>query len=305
MRHSLAPCAKLPDKAQGPDPNLSTPAGLRPNFSGMLVRTALIAGLIGLGTLSSPASAEDTPVDLELVLAVDVSRSMTAREQEIQRRGYAEALVSEEVIAAIKNGGYGRIALTYVEWAGALLQNTVVDWTLISSREDIEAFVAKLSVNLPDSLRRTSISGAIEYAIPLFDRNGFAGLRRVIDISGDGPNNDGGLVTNSRDKAVSRGIVINGLPLMTREGMGAQWHLDDLDVYYKECVIGGTGSFVIPVLDWADFPQAVRRKLVLEVSGILTGPAIMPPSVRPIPVVDGYDCLIGEKIWRDLFDDRY
>ncbi|MCB1479299.1 MAG: DUF1194 domain-containing protein [Rhodobiaceae bacterium] len=271
----------------------------------MLMRTALIAGVLGLGILSSPAMAEDIPVDLELVLAVDVSRSMTKREQEIQRRGYAEALVSEEVISAIRSGGYGSIALTYVEWAGALLQNIVVPWTRISSREDAQAFVQELSVNIPYSLRRTSISGAIDYSASLFERNGFAGLRRVIDISGDGPNNDGGHVARARDNAVIRGVIINGLPLMTREGMGMQWQLDDLDVYYRECVIGGTGSFVIPVLDWEDFPKAVRRKLVLEISGITTLPDKAKPGVRPIPVAGGYDCLVGEKIWRDLFDDRF
>lgn len=267
----------------------------------MSLRTTLMAGLFGLGVSFSPAAAEDVPVDLELVLAVDVSRSMTSREQEIQRRGYAEALLSEEVIGAIRSGGYGRIALTYIEWAGALLQTTIVDWTVIASREDAESFVARLAADVPDALRRTSISGAIDYSSGLFEGNGIAGLRRFIDISGDGPNNDGGYVLNSRDKAVGAGIVINGLPLMTREGMGAQWHLDDLDVYYRECVIGGTGAFVIPVLDWADFPQAVRRKLVLEIADL--APRNHDPG-RPVAAA-GYDCLIGEKIWRDLFDDRF
>ena len=165
-------------------------------------------------------AAAETEVDLELFLAVDVSRSMTPRELEIQRRGYAEALVSREVVSAIERGLLGRIALTYVEWAGAASQRVVVDWTLIESRADAEAFAEKITAHFEDAMRRTSISGAIDYATWAFDENGFQGLRRVIDISGDGPNNQGRTVTDARDEALAAGIVINGLPLMTKEGRG-------------------------------------------------------------------------------------
>ncbi|MEM9781468.1 MAG: DUF1194 domain-containing protein [Pseudomonadota bacterium] len=253
-------------------------------------------GLAAILTLVLPARAE-TPVDVELVLAVDVSRSMTARELEIQRRGYAEALVSDDVIQAIRFGGpHGQIALTYIEWADAYAQRLIVDWTLVRSRVDAEAFAAKLTTNFTEALRRTSISGIIDHAIPLFDANGFAGERQVIDISGDGPNNAGRPVLAARADASARNITINGLPLMTREGLGTQWHLEDLDEYYRHCVISGPAAFVIPVLTWEDFPDAVRQKLILELVG-------RQPDDARVHRVAGYDCLIGEKIWNQYFGD--
>jgi len=262
------------------------------------MRVPHFALALALASAATPAPAQ-TEVDVELVIAVDVSRSMTPRELEIQRRGYAEALASDEVISAILDGPTGRVALTYIEWAGTGSQRVIVDWTSVGSREEAEAFSAKLTAIFDSNLRRTSISGAIDFAVPRFEGNGFSGLRRVIDISGDGPNNQGRPVTLARDEALARGIVINGLPLMTREGMGVQWQLDDLDAYYRDCVIGGPGAFVIPVLEWSHFPQAVRRKLVLELAG---SPA--PAEARVLPAdAPGYDCLIGEKIWNDLQGD--
>jgi len=260
------------------------------------VFTLLLVLFCGFG---QPASAQgEIEVDVELVLAVDVSRSMTPRELEIQRRGYAEALVSDEVIGAIRRGMLGRVALTYVEWAGTRSQRVIVGWTLVRDRADAEAFAAQLTAHFDSTLRRTSISGALDYASGLFDGNGYAGLRRVIDVSGDGPNNQGRPVTLARDAAVARGIIINGLPLMTREGMGVQWHLDDLDRYYRDCVIGGPSAFVIPVLEWDHFPQAVRRKLVLELVDRVTE-----APVRQVSTEAPYDCLIGEKIWEDIQGD--
>jgi len=248
---------------------------------------------------AASAVAEDVAVDVELVLAADVSRSMTPRELEIQRRGYAEALRSDDVVDAIVGGFHGRVAITYVEWAGAGYDRTVVGWTLLDGRAAAEAFADKLTAEFDSSMRRTSISGAIDFAAGLFPGNGFRSARQVIDISGDGPNNDGRPVTLARDKAVADGIVINGLPLMTREGMGAQWHLENLDDYYYNCVIGGTAAFVIPVTAWDQFADAVRRKLVLELSG---GPP--PPEPRfQLASAAAYDCLIGEKIWRSIWGD--
>jgi hypothetical protein len=241
---------------------------------------------------AAPASAE-TEVDMELVLAVDVSRSMSPAELEIQRRGYAEALLSEDVLGAIAEGFTGRIALAYMEWAGTGSTRVVVDWTVVSGREDAERVAAALGAHTPYALRRTSISGAIATAADLFADNGFTSFRHVIDVSGDGPNNHGAPVTGARDAAVARGIVINGLPLMTRDAYGGMWHLEDLDLYYLNCVIGGPGAFVIPVRDWSEFPAAVRRKLVMEIAG-------PPPSAErivPAQASAPYDCLIGEKIW--------
>ena len=259
-----------------------------------------LAALLAL--LAAPALAWDPSeieVDVELVLAVDVSRSVSPNELEIQRRGYAEAITSPEVMEAVRRGLLGRIAVLYVEWAGASSQRIVRDWTLIETEADAHAFAQTLTARFDDTLRRTAISSALLYSADLFDDNGFAGLRRVIDVSGDGPNNAGPPVLEARQAVLDRGIVINGLPLMTREGMGSRWHLEDLDLYYRACIIGGPGAFVVPVTDWDQFAAAVRRKLVLEL--VDAGPMLEP--VQAEPPAD-YDCLIGEKIWernRDMW----
>ena len=262
--------------------------------------THIFAATVFAALAPASARADDIAVDLELVLAVDVSRSMTERELEIQRRGYAEALASEEVGDAIGRGMIGQIALTFIEWAGSKTQNVVIGWTLVRGPDDAQAIAARLSTVVPAGMQRTSISGIIDHAAASFENNGFDGLRRVIDISGDGPNNQGRPVEAARDDALARGIEINGLPLMTREGMGSQWHLDDLDEYYRNCVIGGPASFVLPVLDWMDFPQSVRRKLVLELAG--RPPPRDEALIRPVQGA-GYDCFAGEKIWNGIRDD--
>jgi hypothetical protein len=263
----------------------------------------LLAVICAVLMLAMPAVAQDgmTEVDMELFLAVDVSRSMSPAELEIQRRGYAEALSSTAVTDAIQGGMIGRIALTYVEWAGDGSQTVIVPWTLIDSTASAHAVADDLTAYFTENMRRTSISGALLYAADSFDLNRFTGLRRVIDISGDGPNNQGMSVLIARDLVVSRGIVINGLPLMTQDedGFSARWGIPDLDEYYRNCVIGGPGAFVIPVLSWDQFAQAVRRKLVLEISDRPRSPA---PVLRQVA---GYDCLIGEKIWQRNMDGGF
>jgi hypothetical protein len=259
--------------------------------------------------LALPAAAEEwapqdwqaqgVEVDVELVLAVDVSRSISPEELMIQRLGYAEALTSPEVLAAIGDGLLGRIAITYIEWAGARAQRTVIDWTVIETSAEAQRFADEILGNTLGTMRRTSISGALEYAAGSFEGNGFDGLRRVIDISGDGPNNDGPPVTEVRDAVVARGITINGLPLMTNTGGGFQ-ELPDLDIYFRDCVIGGPMAFVIPVTGWDQFADAVRRKLVLELAGL--PPADPPDAFDGVPVIPastggGSDCLIGERMW--------
>lgn len=264
----------------------------------------LIAACALLASLSGAAARAETDVDIELFLAVDVSRSMSPRELEIQRRGYAEALVHPDVIRAIQGGWIGQAAITYVEWAGAGSQRVVVGWTLIKDTASATAFAAKLTAHFVDSMRRTSISGALDYASASFEDNGFRGTRRVIDVSGDGPNNSGRPVHHARDETIARGIIVNGLPLMTREGMGSRWHLEELDQYYYDCVIGGPGAFVIPVLEWPHFPEAVRRKLVLELATPFAPVRAAParPSLRQAQD-RSIDCLIGEKIWDSIMDD--
>lgn len=247
--------------------------------------------------LAGPVRA--TEVDVELALMVDVSRSMGPSELELQRRGYAEAIASDEVIGAILNGFTGRIALTYVEWAGKGSNRVIVPWTLVDSREVAESIADQLTADFSFSMRRTSITGAIQFAVEDMNTNAFEGLRRVIDISGDGPNNSGGPVEMARDRAVEQGFVINGLPLMTQDG-STFWSIDDLDLYYEYCVIGGPGAFVIPVLEWQEFPLAVRRKIVLE----LVGPPEAALPARTGRRWDGYDCFIGEKM-REEWERSY
>lgn len=249
-----------------------------------------LALLTTLAVLASGLRAEE--VDLELLLLVDVSRSMSPAELEIQRRGYAEALTSDGVASALGRTMTGRIALAYVEWAGEHRQTIVQDWTLIAGRGDLASFAARLLATGTATQSRTSIASALRAGAFLLDTNDFEGFRRVIDISGDGPNNQGGLVTLARDEVLAEGITINGLPLMTHDARGASWRLDDLDIYYARCVIGGPGAFVIPVTDWRDFTEAVTRKLVLEIAGIRPERMIRVESLPP------YDCEIGEKIWR-------
>lgn len=273
---------------------------------GSRLRLLLVAVLLAAGAAAPAAALADdgeTPVDVELVLAVDVSWSMDLGEQRIQREGYAAAFRSPDVQRAILEGGYGKVAVTYVEWAGALSQSVVVPWTLIDSKGAADAFAERLEREQSGRFRRTSIAAAIDFAAPLFDGNGLSGLRRVIDVSGDGPNNQGRMVTDARDAAAAKGITVNGLPLMTSGASGgfSSWgSIPDLDRYYETCVIGGPGAFMIPVNDWVQFPEAVRRKLVLELAG--GWPAPHGPA-RPVVLAQqpagGSDCLVGERQWEE------
>lgn len=251
----------------------------------------LIAGAISL--LASAAQADDEQaVDVELVLAVDVSLSMTREELEIQRAGYASALTNPSVIAAMLGGYHGQIAITFMEWSGAGQQKIVVPWQLISSPQDAELVAALLHAERQPGWRRTSISGALQFAARQFEGNGFNSEKQIIDISGDGPNNSGIPVAFARDAVLRQGIVINGLPLMTGPDFMSVIQLDDLDHYYQECVIGGPGSFVMPVVSWQEFAETVRRKLVLELSGTMPRPRLIHASSSM------YDCMIGEKLWQ-------
>lgn len=244
--------------------------------------------------LPSALAAQGMEVDVELFLAVDVSRSMSAEELEIQRRGYAEALISTEVMAAIETGLLGRIAISYVEWAGETAQRVVIPWQVLQTPKEAQDIAARILATKDASLRRTSISGALDYATASILDNEFDGLRRVIDVSGDGPNNQGRAVEASRDAALSHRITINGLPMLTQDLLSEIWGIPDLDIYYENCVIGGPGSFVVPVIAWDQFAEAVKRKLVLEI-------AAAPASVIPVQYTPdvAYNCLIGEQMWRE------
>jgi len=250
---------------------------------------------------AGPARAEPLPVDLELILAVDVSWSMDLDEQQFQRAGYVAAMRDPAVIDAIVGGGWGRIAVTYVEWAGSDLQTVIVPWTLIDSAESAQLFAAGLASMRIGRLRRTSISSALNFSEQYFDDNDFQGLRRVVDVSGDGANNQGMPVTALRDRLVSKGIIINGLPIMIKaSNPGGYFGIPNLDIYYEDCVIGGPASFVIPVDDVNRFATAIRQKMILEIAGHM--PQIVPAQLtQKAPRID---CMIGEKLWRE-WRERY
>jgi hypothetical protein len=207
------------------------------------------------------AASQDAPVDLELVLAADISPSMDEDEQRFQRDGYVAAFRHPEIIEAIKTGSHKRIAVTYVEWAGESFQRIVVPWTSIDGAGIALEFAEKLAAAPIEQAHRTSISGALIYAIGLFEGNNYQG-RRVIDISGDGTNNQGVPVEFARDAAVQRGITINGLPLLPKPGSYDDYFaMVDLQEYFEDCVIGGSGAFIIPVRNHSEFVPALRRML--------------------------------------------
>ena len=259
-----------------------------------------LLGVLGLAALlaAGPVQAQ-TPVDVELVLSVDMSQSMDAGEHELQRRGYVEALVHPDVLDAIRTGLHGRVAITYVEWGGPLSQAVVVPWTLIEDEASARRMAEALAREPVRTIHGTSISGALGFAAGLFADSGFDGFRRVIDVSGDGPNSAGSPVVPARDAALERGLIINGLPIMIRPASFTPWSIPDLDLYYSDCVIGGPGSFVLPVKDRSQFADAIRQKLVLEIAG--TPPALVPAQMESRE--PRIDCLIGEKL-RQRFYDR-
>jgi len=256
-----------------------------------------IAGVAALDPRSQLAAGKDNQpsVDVELIIAVDVSYSMDLDELAVQREGYAQAIVSKEFLQAMKSGPNSKVAVTYFEWSASSDQKIIIPWRVIDGPETADAVAAEIMKTPVRRGSRTSISGAINFAMPLFEENPDRGLRRVIDISGDGPNNNGTPVTGARDAALQKGITINGLPIMVKEPSYSTVDIDDLDLYYEDCVIGGPGSFVLSINDREKFKEAIRTKLILEVAG-------RTPERRIVPVVEKeprVPCLIGEKIWQD------
>jgi hypothetical protein len=217
------------------------------------------------------ARGADVPVDLELVLAADVSRSIDDVEHALQREGYAEALTSREVLRAIRGGVLGAIAVTFVEWAGVDEADVVAGWMVIRDAASAVRF-AQVLRDTPRLVRgSTSISGAIDRAATLFDNNGIEGTRRAIDVSGDGINVSGRPVEEARDEAVARRITINGLPIVNDRPSRPPWPEPPIDQYYRDHVIGGPGAFFVVAKDFASFGEAVRRKLVREIVGLPAG----------------------------------
>ncbi len=220
--------------------------------------------------LSAPehSSAADREVDLQLVLAVDVSRSMDPDEAALVRQGFVHAIRHQDVVNAIERGPLGRIAVTYVEWGGSYHQRTSVDWTEIADADSAAAFADAIEQSSVVLVNWTSISGAIAFSAQRFEGNGFRSQRRVIDISGDGPNNTGPYVVTARNRALASGIVINGLPIINNRPQANGYpNFPDLDLYYEDCVIGGPGAFMVVANGFQDFARAILRKLVTEIAG--------------------------------------
>jgi hypothetical protein len=248
------------------------------------------------GTQLSDNNKDKPPaVDIELILAVDVSYSMDLDELAVQREGYAQAIVSKEFLQALKAGPSGKIAVAYFEWAASNDQKIIIPWRVIDGPETADAVAEEILKTPIRRASRTSISGAINFAMPLFEENPYHGLRRVIDISGDGPNNNGVPVTGVRDAALEKGITINGLPIMVKEPSYSTMDIENLDFYYEDCVIGGPGSFVVSIKDRDKFKEAIRTKLLLEVAGRTPERPVVPVAEKEPRV----SCLIGEKIWQD------
>ena len=270
------------------------------------IGAVLAAGVIvsgGVASVAAPdprsqlAAAKDNQpsVDVELVIAVDVSYSMDLDELAVQREGYAQAIVSKEFLQAMKSGPNSKIAVTYFEWSASSDQKIIIPWRVIDGPETADAVANEIMQTPVRRGSRTSISGAINFALRLFEENPYRGLRRVIDISGDGPNNNGAPVTGARAAALEKGITINGLPIMVKEPSYATMDIDDLDLYYEDCVIGGPGSFVVAIKDRDKFKEAIRTKLILEVADRAPEHRIVPAAEKEPRV----PCLIGEKIWQD------
>jgi hypothetical protein len=260
---------------------------------------ACLAFLLAAGALPAAAAAQgqdDTgagePVDAEIVLAVDASRSMDLDELRVQRDGYLAALDHPDLIRAITAGRLRKVAIAYVEWAGEIRDGALVPWRIIETPEDAAALSAEIAATPVVRGRGTSISRAIAFSSALLDDGSVDGARQVIDISGDGANNSGPPVVEARDAAVARGITVNGLPVMTAPGGS----MAELDRYYEECVIGGLGAFVMVAHGWEDFADTLRRKLIMEISGIAPEPRVVPAQYEPM------DCLIGEKTFRWRFN---
>ncbi len=241
----------------------------RPARRHLLLWRWLVIACFCISFLDNGMAAERT-VDLELVLAADVSGSMDLEEVGLQRQGFVRAFRHRDLIEAILRGRLGRIAVTYVEWAGDQYQRTLVDWTEVADPGGALAFAdaVERSSLIIEEWEWTSISAIIDFGAQRFESNGFRGERRIIDISGDGPNNRGAYVVPARDRAVVAGITINGLPIVNdRPSLYGFPALPDLDLYYEDCVIGGYGSFVVVADGFQDFARAIRRKLVLEIAG--------------------------------------
>ncbi len=232
--------------------------------------TALAAVALAANVSAFAGRAAAEPVDLLLVLAADVSRSVNHAKFELQRKGYAEAVSNPRVLEAITGGRHRRIAMAFVEWSGVAAQQVVIDWTMIDGEASARRFGDQL-LELPRSFAdRTGIGAAIDFSVTLLERAPFQAARRTIDLSGDGTSNSGGDVRLARDAAVARGITINALAILSERPL--TWNPEHtnppggLPNYFRENVIGGPGAFVVAAEDFDSFGQAIVRKMIAEIA---------------------------------------
>lgn len=225
-------------------------------------------------TLASPMARAAEPVDVMLVLVTDVSRSVDDTEFTLEKQGYGTALTDPHVLAAIRGGAIGQIAIAYVEFAGSYEVRTVVDWHVVRDAASATAFLQEMQAAPRSYWGRTSISAGIDHAMGLLDTAGFEAQRRVIDVAGDGTNNSGRNVTEARDDAVRAGVTINGLAIINEHPVSYTFaHVQPpggLTNWYDENVVGGAGHFVVEVRSFEAFGEAMTRKLINEIAD--TGP---------------------------------
>jgi hypothetical protein len=238
-----------------------------------MFRCAALLALVVFGFGAAPPAMADDAVDAAVVLAADVSRSINDEEFDLQRRGYAAAIVSDKLMEAIRSGPHGAIALAYVEWAGEGEQTIVVDWTVVRNPADAQKFAASLTSSPRSFLGRTAIGSALDFAMGLFGEASLRTDRKVIDVSGDGTSNQGRPVGEARDAAIAAGAVVNGLAIFNRRAAAEGGYLalhtnppGGLAKYYRDNVVGGPGAFVLPIDDFGNFGDAMIRKLTAEIA---------------------------------------
>ncbi|BBK42371.1 hypothetical protein STVA_23910 [Allostella vacuolata] len=229
-------------------------------------RTAHALGVLAALLAAGAARADGVPVDLELVLAVDVSHSIDEADGRLQREGYARAFRDPRIVDAIRSGRTGSIAVTYVEWSAAEYQRVVVGWSQIDGKEAADGFAARLWAQPRVSQSWTAIGAAIDAGVILIEGNAFEGQRKVIDVSGDGVNNHGRLPAAARDAAVAAGVTVNGLAIMRPKPAWTWPPEPPLDEYYRDHVVGGPNSFLIVATEAQAFPNAILQKLLREIA---------------------------------------
>jgi hypothetical protein len=247
---------------------------------GQLFRCASIVLALAIATSGAAPVRAAEPVDLLLVLAADVSRSVDSQKFQLQRDGYAAALTNARVLDAIRAGRHGRIGVLFLEWSGLGNQKVVIDWTMIDGTKAAQAFGDRLLESPRSFADRTSISGGIDAAVAQFAAAPFSAERRTIDVSGDGTNNAGRDVGQARDEALALGITINGLVILSETPL--PWNPEHtnppggLAKYYRDNVVGGPGSFVLEAKDFNSFGQAIIKKMIAEIADVRREP----PFVR-------------------------